>query len=268
MTTCPRCGRVADDEFVCGECGAFLASEDDQPPGEVSLRRVTVLALLVCLAGVGAAAVLLHQGGGGQTDGVAPPLGGASLPLSSVPLGLPGSTFPDDSSGTLPLPSTSLTTATPTTSSAGPSVTDTTSPHASRSAHPTSTAPTSTAPTTAPRPSRSTTPSPQPSSTRPTTTQPPRSTPPTSTPPPPPPPPPPPTVELARGTACGQHCYTLDVTARNFSPGQHTVSCWSDRGQFDSYTTSAPTSSGCPYNHPHVTVWVFVDGRKSNTVSW
>src|SRR4051794_5397309 len=99
MTTCPRCGRVADDEFVCGECGAFLAADDEQPAGEVSVRRVTVLALLVCLAGVGAAAVLLHQDGGRKTDGVAPPLGGASFPLSSVPLGAPGgSSIPDDSS--------------------------------------------------------------------------------------------------------------------------------------------------------------------------
>jgi hypothetical protein len=76
-------------------------------------------------------------------------------------------------------------------------------------------------------------------------------------------------VGLAKGAACGQHCYSLVVSLRNFPAGQHTVTCWSDPGrQFGSYSTSASTSTGCSYNHPNAAVWVVVDGHRSNTVTW
>lgn len=98
MTTCPRCGRDADDEFVCAECGAFLAADQDEgPAGDVPVRRVALIAVLVCLLAVGAAAVLLRRGDdktSGAASGITPPVG-----LSNLPLGVPtGPTFPDDSS--------------------------------------------------------------------------------------------------------------------------------------------------------------------------
>ncbi|MDT4915496.1 MAG: hypothetical protein QOH89_196 [Pseudonocardiales bacterium] len=76
-------------------------------------------------------------------------------------------------------------------------------------------------------------------------------------------------MQLAKGATCGPHCYSLAVSLRNFAAGPHTVACWSGHaGQFDSYSTSTQTSSGCSYGHPHDTVWVVVEGHRSNTVTW
>ena len=78
-------------------------------------------------------------------------------------------------------------------------------------------------------------------------------------------------MQLAQsGSAvCGPHCYALIVTLNNFGAGPHNVSCFSGHaGQFAGYTTSSVTSNNCVYDHPHDTVWVVVDGHRSNTVSW
>jgi hypothetical protein len=78
-------------------------------------------------------------------------------------------------------------------------------------------------------------------------------------------------VRLAKGgtSSCGPHCYSLVVTVDGFGAGSHDVSCFSGHaGEFGSYATSATTSTGCSYGHPHDTVWVVVDGTRSNTVSW
>lgn len=78
-------------------------------------------------------------------------------------------------------------------------------------------------------------------------------------------------MQLSKGGAasCGPHCYNLVVSLRDFTGGSHTVTCFSGHdGQFGSYPTSATTSTGCSYSHPHDTVWVVVDGHRSNTVTW
>jgi hypothetical protein len=78
-------------------------------------------------------------------------------------------------------------------------------------------------------------------------------------------------VELAKGAlaTCGPHCFNLIVTLRNFGAGTHTVTCWSGHdGQFASYSTTETTSSQCSYRRPNDTVWVVVDGHRSNAVIW
>ena len=78
-------------------------------------------------------------------------------------------------------------------------------------------------------------------------------------------------MQLAKsGSAvCGPHCYALVVTLTNFAAGQHGVACFAGHaGQFGGYTTSSVTSDNCTYDHPHDSVWVVVDGHRSNTVSW
>jgi hypothetical protein len=60
----------------------------------------------------------------------------------------------------------------------------------------------------------------------------------------------------------------LVVSLSGFAAGRHDVTCHSDHdGAFGNYTTSADTSTGCRYSHPHDTLWVVVDGIRSNTVS-
>jgi hypothetical protein len=55
----------------------------------------------------------------------------------------------------------------------------------------------------------------------------------------------------------------------NFGAGVHSVRCQSARGgEFGSYSTSATISTGCSYRRPNDSVWVVVDGRRSNTVVW
>jgi hypothetical protein len=263
MSICPGCGRVADDEFVCAACGTFLGAGVDEPAAKVSVRWVALLAVLVCLLGVGAAVLLFQQDGG--TNAGTDPLGGAPISLSSAPpLGAPGlGSVPDDASRTRPVPAPAVTTSPRSTSastsaSSSASASASTSLAASTSAHRTpSPTPTSSSASTSPHP-HSTSPS-----SHPTTTRPPSST--TSS----KPPPPPPTVQLSKGASCGRHCYSLVVSLQNFGSGAHTVNCWASHGgEFGSYQTSATTSSECSYTHPHDSVWVVVDGHRSNTVSW
>jgi hypothetical protein len=78
-------------------------------------------------------------------------------------------------------------------------------------------------------------------------------------------------VTLTKGAlaTCGPHCFPLVVRLTNFSPGTHTVNCFSGHdGQFGSYSTSATTSSGCTYRRPNDIVYVEVDGRRSNAIIW
>jgi hypothetical protein len=253
MTTCPRCGRDADDEFVCADCGAFLAGGEGEPAAAVSVRRVALLVLIVCLLGAGGAVLLLGGGGGHRPDALLP-LVSSPVELSSVPLGTPGESGPARTSGSvIGHPSSS---ASPSASSSGSSTgtasrsrTATTSSQPATSGAPSRTSPAgSTAPATTPHPSTS-----HPSTTKPASS-----------------PPPQPAVSLAKGTtSCGPHCYSLVVTVSGFGAGSHDVTCFAGHaGQFGQYTTSAGTSSSCSYSHPHDTVWVVVDGTRSNTVNW
>ena len=244
MATCPRCGRDADDEFVCAGCGAFLAGEDAGPAAAVSVGRVAVLVLIVCLLGAGGAALLLSNSGGGHRADQSIPLASSPVELSNAPLGSPGeSTSARALGGVARGPSTS-TSATRTR---------TPSPTASTSAHPRSSTPRS---SSSPAPTSA---APHPSTSH-STSRPPSSTPPQ-----------PPEVRLSKGTlaTCGPQCFPLVVTLVNFSAGSHTVNCFSGHdGKFGSYTTSATTSSGCTYRRPNDTVYVSVDGHRSNVIVW
>jgi len=257
MTTCPRCGRVADDEFVCADCGAFLAGGEGEDAPAVRVGRVAVLVLVVCLLGAVGAVVLLSGGGGGHRADPGIPLISGPVELSSAPLGVPGESGPGNSSGTT-IGSATASASSSASSSASPSPTKSSSASARRS---TSAAPTSVRPSSSTP--RSSSPAPHPSTSH-------------SSPSPPPstsqPPPPQPVVRLAKGgpaASCGQHCYSLVVSLTGFGGGSHNVSCFSGHtGEFGHYSTTAATSTGCSYGHPHDTVWVIVDGTRSNTVAW
>src|SRR6266498_500158 len=98
MTTCPRCGRVADDEIVCPNCGMSLAlarlSAAQSAPGlmddlgaeagaevaaeegadesegssrDVKMWRLAALVCLTCLLAATTAIVLLNQHGSDNT---------------------------------------------------------------------------------------------------------------------------------------------------------------------------------------------------------
>lgn len=247
MTTCPRCGRVADEEIVCPDCGMSLAlarraSEtavtadltdalgfgDEAAPAAPDVRvwRLGALVLACCVFAAAAAFLLLRQHGSGQHD--------TALPVSST------------SSSTGPTPSSSsaaTSTGAPTQPVARTSATPSTTKPASSHGEPSSSAVTSGSSQnqgSSPRSSLA-------SATR--------------------------TVHAAQGAldeSCGRHCYRLVVTLSAFPAGSHRVTCWALRGGvFGSYTTSSTTSTGCAYRHPHDSVWVIVDGRyRSNTVSW
>lgn len=249
MTTCPRCGRVADDEFVCAGCGAFLAgSEGAGPAATVSVRRVAVLVLVVCLLALGGAALLLHGGGGGHRVDLSIPLGTSRVELSTVPLGAP-----DDSSAGAGTSSAPRSHSRPSTAS------PTASPRRDRSA----------ARNASPTRGTSTRPAPSSSSSPPSTSHPSPSPPPSTS--RHPSPPAAPAVALGQHSSgtCGPHCHTLVVTLSGFPSGAHQVSCYDDHArQFASYTTSSTTSSGCSYDRPNASVYVIVDGTRSNTVSW
>lgn len=248
MTTCPRCGRFADEEFVCADCGAFLAgSEGGGTAAAVPVRRVAVLVLIVCLLGIGGAALLLRDGGGKHPADLSIPAGTGPVELSSAP----GESQPAGTSGPVAAgPPTSVSSSNSATRSPSPTV----SAHRSRSATPTSTHPSPTRPgstSASPHPSTST-PHPSPSTSHSG---------------------PSPARRVALGqsgsSTCGQHCHTLIVTLSNFPAGSHRVNCFDEHArQFASYATSSTTSTGCGYDRPHASVYVVVDGTRSNTVSW
>jgi hypothetical protein len=242
MTTCPRCGRVADGEIVCANCGRSLAlvlrNTPEAPPSllddfdaeeaggssarDVKLWRLGALVCLTCLVAATVAILLLNDDGGThRTD--------LGLALGSD-----------------------------TNSAAGPSSTAARSSSASsapRSLSPSATRSTATASRSA-SPSSSPTPSPTTSATSTATKS--RAT--------------VRSVHLAKGPPdrqCGPHCYPLVVTLSGFSSTTHLVTCWSNHsGEFAKYTTPAVTSAGCTYSKPHDIVWVAVDGLESNHVPW
>lgn len=251
MTTCPRCGRVADDEFVCAGCGLLLVGvqREEAPSTEVSLRRLAAFVVLICALAAGTAFVLLRQGGGGgQEPHLAAPLGTDSSPGPApngqgwTPRGTSRSGAPASATDSASTKAAS-TTAKSSTARRSTSAAASTSTAAARR----STATSSTS--AAPRPTTS-------AARTSTTTTNPAST--------------PRTVHLTKGSACGQHCYWLVVNLSGFSGGAHTIVCWAGHGGlFGRYTTSSQTSSGCKYSHPHDAVWVVVDGSyRSNTVAW
>lgn len=249
MTTCPRCGRIAEDEIVCGNCGLSLAlirraaaeagsgalidefaAEDDSGDGgrDVRVWRFVGLVALVCVLAAAAAIVLLHQHGSGKRN--------AGLPVLAAP-GTTASTSGLTPASTTRRPSTSSLPSTRVT----PSPSRSTSPRPSRTA----TRSTSSTPTSAP-------PSTPPSRTR---AIPARS------------------VQVAQGavaTQCGPHCYLVSVTLSGFPSGSYRVTCQATRGGlFGQYTTSSSVSAQCSYRRPNDSVWVVVDGRyRSNTLAW
>jgi hypothetical protein len=252
MTTCPRCGRVADDEIVCADCGMSLAltqrmaavaaahaeaapappdglldefgSEPaaDEPARDVRVWRLAAIVCATCVLAAVVAIVLLNQHGSRHRSNV-------GLPLTSGPAttrdGQASSSSTAQSTQASAHPSTS---ASPTKSSTSPSKSKT-SPKAS---------PVSDRSTSAAQGSGSI-----------------------------------PSVHAARGAldpSCGPHCYHLVVTLSGFSGGAHQVTCFSDHGgELGSYTTSSTTSSGCSDRRPHDSVYAVVDGRyRSNRVTW
>lgn len=264
MTTCPHCGRVAD-ELVCADCGMSLAlvrraadleaaraaaaaraagigastspdllddlaSEDADSDREPKAWRLPALVGVTCLLALATAIVLLQQHG-------SPPSDDLGLPVTSSPAGTGVSTpgvpsGPSRASGISDGPS--RPSGVPT-SPGTPSATKS-KPSASQAAHRSSSAPTT------PR----------------TTTRPPAPT---------------GSAHLTKGALddqCGPHCYRLIVTLSGFASGTHQVACWSSHGgMFASYRTSSATSSDCSLQKPNASVWVVVDGRsRSNTVAW
>ena len=266
MTTCPRCGRVADGELVCSTCGLSLAAfhrdaedagalmddlgfEDDREAFAVGADtsaasaspatwRVATFALVTILL-IGVTAVfLINMGGGSGKTPVAEP---SVSQTSNDPVGLPNS-LPSTSTSTNKVPQTHL----PPLGATPPA----------RSSSTASSTPSSSAASSAPRSSTSSSPS-QSSSPR------------TST----PPPPPAPSVTLAQGApaqGCHHRCFALAVTLVDFASGPHQVTCLSSSGgEFGSYTTTVIHSAGCAYPANGASVWVVVDGTyKSNVVIW
>jgi hypothetical protein len=257
MTTCPQCGRVAGDEFVCADCGMSLAlarrtaaveaaqaaaaaaelpspglldefgSEeaiDGDPERDVTAWRLAAIVCITCVVAAVTAIVLLHQHGSPDKQ--------AALPFTTSSGA--GSTTPAVPSSSSGAPSTRASSTKPTKPTRTP--TPTASRSKSASPKPSSTAPRSTASRTSLA-----------SSTR--------------------------TVRAAKGSPdpdCGPHCYRLVVSVSGFSSGQHRVSCWSGHdGQFASYLTSATVSDSCAFRRPNDVVWAVVDGTyKSNSVTW
>lgn len=113
---------------------------------------------------------------------------------------------------------------------------------------------------------------------------PPADSPPPPPPPPPAPPPPPPAAPAAsirKGAPVNRSdCYTspcawIEVTASGFSPNRNVnVVCSSSRETaFWTYTLTTDGSgnasgSGCYYGYPGDSVWVDVDGVRSNVITW
>jgi surface antigen len=99
-------------------------------------------------------------------------------------------------------------------------------------------------------------------------------------PPEPPPPAPSPSVSVSKGAGASdkpdctsQACAYVTVSFANFPDGQHTVTCSAsggDDGGYYTYTRTGTndTSSVCYYGYPGQTVWVTVDGVRSNDVGW
>jgi hypothetical protein len=259
MTTCPQCGRVADGEIVCAQCGKFLAppagqqasppvDENDTSTGlmnelgftsgeaprsmNVRTSRVLAFAVVTCALVAFGAIVLLHQHNGPSSNAAQP-----LVTASGTPSG--ASFAPLPTAITSPLPSATRHThsARPTRSRAHPRSTT-----ASASATPTEVATTRT--TTAPR-------TPTPSPTRPVSAS----------------------VVAGKGSPgflCGPHCFYVNVTLSGFPAGTHSIACHSQRrGEFAGYATSSRTSAVCEYAKQNDTVWVLVDSRyQSNTVQW
>ena len=249
MTTCPHCGRVAD-ELVCANCGMSLAltrraADLEAMRAAAALRaargadllddfasddglrsrrdgkawRLLALVAVTCLIAISIALVLLQQHGS--------PTGGTGLPLPTAHGG-PASDGTSRVSGTSPAPS-------------------------SATAHPPTPSPTTSKPTASQAAHRNST------SARPPTHR--------------PPPGPTPSVHVVKGAAdgaCGPHCFQLIVTLSAFAAGTHHVDCWTSHGgQFASYDTSAVTSSDCAVQKPNASVWAVVDGKyRSNSVGW
>jgi hypothetical protein len=262
MTTCPRCGRVAD-ELVCAECGMSLAlarrraeppppespqpaapvalpppsadlmdelaaeDEDAETGRDVRVLRLAALVVMTCLLAAAAAIVLLHQRGSTPHNdvGLVQPTGSNAAPSGATPTSRPSSA-PSARHSTQP-----TSPATPSSSKPKP----TASQVAKRSSSSAPSRTTSTTRSGAPPAARS--------------------------------------VHLAKGgldPSCGPHCYQLVVTLSDFAAGAHHITCLSQHGgQFGSYTTSATTSAGCADRRPHDVVWVLVDGSyRSNTVTF
>jgi hypothetical protein len=250
MTTCPRCGRDADDEIVCADCGMSLAltqrmaavaaaqasvpppaglldefgpePETDEPERDVRMWRLAAIVCLTCVLAAVVAIVLLNQHG-------SPHRSNAGLPFTTAPGTSPGGA---SSSG----------------SSAGESSRDASAQPSSPSVTKSSASPSKSKKTSAPA---------SPVSDRSTSS----------------PAGPTPTVQIARGASdptCGRHCYRIVVQLSAFTAGSHRIACISSHGgQFGSYTTSSTTSSGCADRRPHDSAYVIVDGKyRSNTVSW
>jgi hypothetical protein len=254
MTTCPQCGRVADDEIVCAGCGMSLAltrrmaaaeaassasaaeQQPAAPPGgllddfgsepetgesarDVRLWRLAALVCVICVLAATAAILLLHQHGSPHRPHV-------GLPLTTSLATSPATS-----------PSSPAARATPTSTRPSLSQTATKSTAApSRTKRPPTTSPVADSSTSAHTGSAL-------------------------------------GAHVARGSldpSCGPHCYQLVVTLSGSAGGAHQVTCWSTHGdQLGSYTTASTTSSGCTDRRPRDSVYAIVDGRiRSDTVSW
>lgn len=89
-----------------------------------------------------------------------------------------------------------------------------------------------------------------------------------------------PSVKLSKGdsaqglSGCASvYCRFLVVKFKNFSGGTHKIKCRASHGSEGGYYTytrsgSSNTSAYCYYGFPGHTVWVTVDGVKSNKVVW
>jgi len=69
------------------------------------------------------------------------------------------------------------------------------------------------------------------------------------------------------------YCRYIVVKFKNFSSGKHSIKCRASHGSEGGYYTytrsgSSNTSAYCYYGFPGHTVWVTVDGVKSNKVVW